>query len=111
MADPRVHDTSADVRKLYDVAQTFDPDVAEHVQALTDILDEYASILAKSDGARWAILFILSVPRSFLITRSPSFPGVSSETVQILPFGQPSAASGISPQRLMQIRTKMTSRG
>ncbi|KAI0658023.1 spinocerebellar ataxia type 10 protein domain-containing protein [Cubamyces menziesii] len=52
MTDPRMHDTSADVRKLYDAAQTFDPDVAEHVQALTDILDEYASILAKSDGAR-----------------------------------------------------------
>ncbi|KAH9888932.1 spinocerebellar ataxia type 10 protein domain-containing protein [Cubamyces lactineus] len=52
MTDPHSHGTRTDVRKLYDVAQMFDPDVAEHVQALTDILDEYASILAKSDGAR-----------------------------------------------------------
>ncbi|KAL7280860.1 hypothetical protein ACG7TL_005804 [Trametes sanguinea] len=44
--------SDADIQRLQAAAQAFDPDVAEQVQNITDVLDELSSILAKSDGVR-----------------------------------------------------------
>lgn len=44
--------SDADIQRLQAAAQALDPDVAEQVQNITDVLDELSSILAKSDGVR-----------------------------------------------------------
>ncbi|KAI0820362.1 spinocerebellar ataxia type 10 protein domain-containing protein [Trametes gibbosa] len=43
---------STDVQRIRKVAYAFDPDIAEQVRDLTDVLDEHASVLAASHDAR-----------------------------------------------------------
>ncbi|KAI0629173.1 spinocerebellar ataxia type 10 protein domain-containing protein [Trametes polyzona] len=52
MCDPTSDAPHPDVRRIHRAAEGSDPDIAERVRALTDILDEYAPTLAANDQAR-----------------------------------------------------------